>query len=351
MSSIKPSRGRLTIEQKYHICMQNLKFPNETQAELGEWAKKEFNLKSAVKQKTISNILNSKDKVFSAYAKGNGKSKANQVLKMPQLDDDIADYLTDLGSRGYPVNRLTVVAYAKVIANSKYKMHELPKKDRLKFSDGWVTDMLRRIGFKSRKLHGESSSVDLTSANIIGELRKIEKLLEPYDPEDILNFDETGLYYEQQPTRTISSKPMGGAKKSKNRFTVGLLTNYDGSYKGHPIVIGRRKTPKAATRKPALYRKTTCIGQTHYIEYHSNQTAWMTTEIFRKYIKRLNSSFAYAKRNVAILLDNASVHKLKEEFSNIKLIFLPANTTSKLQPLDAGNSSKDLTHIHITSIF
>ncbi|OAC98487.1 hypothetical protein MUCCIDRAFT_121797, partial [Mucor lusitanicus CBS 277.49] len=211
-----------------------------------------------------------------------------------------------------------------------------PKKDRLKFSDGWVTDMLRRIGFKSRKLHGESSSVDLTSANIIGELRKIEKLLEPYDPEDILNFDETGLYYEQQPTRTISSKPMGGAKKSKNRFTVGLLTNYDGSYKGHPIVIGRRKTPKAATRKPALYRKTTCIGQTHYIEYHSNQTAWMTTEIFRKYIKRLNSSFAYAKRNVAILLDNASVHKLKEEFSNIKLIFLPANTTSKLQPLDAG---------------
>ncbi|KAG1080318.1 hypothetical protein G6F42_023395 [Rhizopus arrhizus] len=63
----------------------------------------------------------------------------------------------------------------------------------------------------------------------------------------------------------------------------------------------------------------------------------MTTDVFRKYIKRLNSSFAYARRNVAILVDNASVHKLKEEFSNIKLVFLPANTTSRFQPLDAGN--------------
>jgi len=70
----------------------------------------------------------------------------------------------------------------------------------------------------------------LSSVNIITELKKIEKLLEPYDPKDIMNFDETGLYYEQKPTRTICKVPMGGSKKSKNRFTVGPLTNYDGSY-------------------------------------------------------------------------------------------------------------------------
>ncbi|KAL7326228.1 hypothetical protein PS15p_212320 [Mucor circinelloides] len=242
-----------------------------------------------------------------------------------------------MNARSYPVNRATANAYAKVIANKKYKMHELPKKDRLTFSDGWLTDLFKRIGVKSRRyLYGEHSSVDLTSANIVAELKKIEKLLEPYDPRDILNFDEIRIYYEQQPTRTICEKPMGGSKKSKNRFTTGLLTNYDGSYKGHPIVIGRKKTPKAATKKPALYRRITCIGQSHYVEYHSSPSAWMTTEVFRKYIKRLNSSSIYAKRKVAILVDKASVHKLTEEFSNIKLIFLPANTTSKLQPLDAG---------------
>lgn len=134
-------------------------------------------------------------------------------------------------------------------------MHELPKKDRLTFSDGWLTDLFKKIGVKSRYLYGENSSVDLTSANIVSELKKIEKLLEPYDPRDIMNFDETGFYYEQQPTRTICEKPMGGSKKSKNRFTIGLLTNYDGSYKGHPIVIGRKKNTQSRNKEACFVQK------------------------------------------------------------------------------------------------
>ncbi|KAK4510997.1 Translocation protein S62 [Mucor velutinosus] len=330
------SRDRLTIEQKYRIIMHNMHFPNLTQMQLGQWAQKEFNLHHSVKQKTVSNVLNSQDKVIKAYEGGNLKGKSSRALTMPQLDNDILEYIQAMNAKSLPVNRGTIAAFAKVVAHRKYCMHELPKNKQIHFSDGWLTDVFKRIGVKSRHLYGEKSSVDLTSSKIVEELRKIEELLEPYDPKDILNFDETGLYYEQQPTRTICQEPLGGSKKSKNRFTVGLITNYDGSYKGHPIVIGKRKTPKAANKKPALYRRTTNIGQSHYVEYHSSPNAWMNTDIFRKYVKRLNVSFVYAGRKVALLVDNASVHKLKEEFSNIKLIFLPANTTSKLQPLDAG---------------
>lgn len=337
MSNIQQTRERLTIEQKYEICMHNAQFPKNTQEALGKWAQEEFQLSKPISQKTISNVLNAKDKIFKLYANGNVKGKSSKETAIPSLDDDILQYILAMNEKSIPVNRATVIAFAKVIANRKYKMHQLPASRRITFSEGWLTKVFKRIGVKSRHLYGEESSVDLTSNNIVEQLKKIEKLLEPYDPKDILNFDETGIYYEQQPARTICQKPMGGTKKSKNRFTVGLLTNYDGSYKGHLIVIGRKKTPKGATKKPVLYRKTTCVGQTHYVEYHSTPTAWMTTDVFRKYIKRLNSSFAYARRNVAILVDNASVHKLKEEFSNIKLVYLPANTTSKLQPLDAGN--------------
>ncbi|KAI8886858.1 hypothetical protein K501DRAFT_157293, partial [Backusella circina FSU 941] len=60
-------------------------------------------------------------------------------------------------------------------------------------------------------------------------------------PVDILNFDETGFHYEQQPIRSISNTQIGGSKNSKNRFTFGLLTNADGSYKGHSIIIGKNK--------------------------------------------------------------------------------------------------------------
>ncbi|KAG1455484.1 hypothetical protein G6F46_004014 [Rhizopus delemar] len=40
-------------------------------------------------------------------------------------------------------------------------------------------------------MHGESASVDITSESIQNELREIEELLGPYDPVDIMNFDET----------------------------------------------------------------------------------------------------------------------------------------------------------------
>lgn len=40
-------------------------------------------------------------------------------------------------------------------------------------------------------------------------------------------------------------------------------------------------------------------------------------------------------RKIIMFLDNAASHP-NDEYSNIKLAFLPPNTTSVLQPLDAG---------------
>ncbi|OAD06555.1 Homeodomain-like DNA binding domain-containing transcription factor [Mucor lusitanicus CBS 277.49] len=241
--------------------MESVRCPHLTQKELGEWAQKEFNLHHSVKQKTISNIMNAKSKVIEAYEEGIMKGKtSSRLLTIPDLNNDMLEYVQDMAAKHIPINRPTAKAYARVLAASKYRMNEMRRDKRLRFSDRWLTDLLNRIGVKTRYLYGES----------------------------------------------------------------------------HPLVIGKRKTPRAATKKPALYRKTTNIGQSHYVEYHASPSAWMTTEIFRKYIKRLNAFSVYAKRKVALLVDNnASMHKLKEEFSNIKLIFLFANTTSKLQTLDA----------------
>ncbi|KAG1046497.1 hypothetical protein G6F43_011020 [Rhizopus delemar] len=53
-------------------------------------------------------------------------------------------------------------------------------------------------------------------------------------------------------------------------------------------------------------------------------------------LRYLNVAFGRQNRKIALLLDNASVHKIRISLNNIKLIFLLANTASKLQALDAG---------------
>ena len=65
----------------------------------------------------------------------------------------------------------------------------------------------------------------------------------------------------------------------------------------------------------------------------------MNSEILDKVLTKLNRKFSSQHRNVTLLLDNAGCHpeELKGKHSNyIKLIFLPRNTTSKLEPLDVG---------------
>lgn len=61
----------------------------------------------------------------------------------------------------------------------------------------------------------------------------------------------------------------------------------------------------------------------------------MTAEVFEKYLKELNVQMQSEKRKILLFLDNASSHP-NLQFSNVKLVFLPPCTTSKLQPLDAG---------------
>jgi hypothetical protein len=51
----------------------------------------------------------------------------------------------------------------------------------------------------------------------------------------------------------------------------------------------------------------------------------------------LNIEFEKLNRKICIILDNCSSHKLHEiNFSNLELFYLPPNTTSIAQPLDAG---------------
>ena len=61
-------------------------------------------------------------------------------------------------------------------------------------------------------------------------------------------------------------------------------------------------------------------------------------EIMDELITKLNRKIISEKRKILLLHDNVSSHSpdLVDSFSNVKVVFLPVNTTSRLQPLDAG---------------
>ena len=64
----------------------------------------------------------------------------------------------------------------------------------------------------------------------------------------------------------------------------------------------------------------------------------MTSDVMQAVLTRFNRKLLLEQRKVALIPDNATCNlKSKiDSFSQIKIIFLPKSTTSRLQPLDAG---------------
>jgi hypothetical protein len=116
-----------------------------------------------------------------------------------------------------------------------------------------------------------------------------------------------------------------GGKKSKERVTALVGANMDGTEKLPLLVIGK-------------YAKPRCFKNVKILpcSYTNNAKAWMTGKIFLDWLEKLDKKFYQQKRKVLLLLDNCTAHCLPTNLESIEIKFLPANTTSLLQPCDGG---------------
>ena len=64
----------------------------------------------------------------------------------------------------------------------------------------------------------------------------------------------------------------------------------------------------------------------------------MTSDVMQAVLTRFNRKLLLEQRKVVLILDNATCHPKStiDSFFFFLFIFLPKNTTSTLQPLDAG---------------
>jgi hypothetical protein len=93
-----------------------------------------------------------------------------------------------------------------------------------------------------------------------------------------------------------------------------------------PLVIGKSENPRCLRGMDKALLPVT---------YRWNSKAWMTSTLFREWLEKLNSKMKNQRRKILLFVDNCGAHP-SVCFSNVKLAFLPPNTTAKLQPCDAG---------------
>ena len=178
-------------------------------------------------------------------------------------------------------------------------------------------------------LSGEAA--DMSESVVEDWGRRLESACKGFQLRDIFNADETGLFYRLTstlPTKSMSIKgeEAKGGKKSKERITVLLACSAEGE-RLMPFVIGHSANPRCFKGLASL----ACLP----VHYSSNKKAWMTAELFQQWLKKLNSKMKREDCFILLLVDNCTAHP-DVQFSNVKSVFLPPNTTSKLQPCDAG---------------
>ena len=72
----------------------------------------------------------------------------------------------------------------------------------------------------------------------------------------------------------------------------------------------------------------------------------MTSSLFLEWLQDLDREMQLQQRKILLFLDNAPSHPKDVSLTNVKLQFFPANTTSKLQPLDQGIILNMKVHVH-----
>jgi len=186
---------------------------------------------------------------------------------------------------------LTITGF--LIQQKALQFAELLGTTDFKASSGWLEKFKKRYSISAFNKHGESQSAPIKE---IPKMREdLKAVIKQYQPDDVFNCDETGLYWKMEPTRGLSTGPLSGTKQSKDRITILLTCNATGTEKLIPLFIHKYQNPRPLNgiSKSSLP-----------VDYYWNSKAWMQISIWNDYLKKLDNKMRRANRNILLLIDN-----------------------------------------------
>ena len=206
-------------------------------------------------------------------------------------------------------------------------------------SKGWLDRFRNRYNFHFVTQSGEAASADKAAAQAY--LPVLLDIIQEggYKPQQVFNIDETALYWKRMPKKTAISreeKKAPGHKASKDRVSLLLGGNAAGDLKLKPVLIYHSENPRALKGQ---------VKSTLPVIFRSNRKGWMNRNLFQDWfthhfcpvVERYCASNNLSHKAL-LLLDNAPGHpaNLSDLSDQVRVEFLPKNTTSLLQPMDQG---------------
>ena len=272
--------------------------------------------------------------------------KKDEIRLRAQQKDHNARKKTFRGSKGkYPEleerlyawidasRRLSIVLPPSVIMEKARRLGSEMNisEDDFKATWGWFKKFRHRQCLNTINLYGEGGAVDRNDPELLASLERLYAIVNEYDPNNVYNMDETGLFFRLAPRYTMllpSEDPttIRGKKKLLDRVTLVVCCNATGTEKVPITMIGKAKEPACI------------VGNSWPLPYVAQRNAWIDIPCFNKWFDQVFVPFVRSRTNrkVLLILDNAPGHAQAFERDAIKVIFFPANVTSWKQPMDMG---------------
>ncbi|XP_062710749.1 tigger transposable element-derived protein 1-like [Aedes albopictus] len=295
-----------------------------------------------VNESTIRTIIRQKcdiKKIGPVASKISGKVHRLRDPVFLDMENALNSMIECNTERGFPVDFNYITEKALEFYSVYNKKHGVAEGNIKPFnaSKGWFQKFCKRYGIHNVRLHGEMASADIEAAATFPAFVEQEIKAGGYCLDQVFNCDETKLFYKKTPQNSYVSdytKKMPGAKADKKGFSILFCSNAAGSLMTKPLVINNVAKPRAI--KDVIHSNLP-------VHYRSNKKGWMTQDIFNDWVENCFApeleSFCRS-RNIGfkalLLLDNAPSHPTTFDHPNVKLLYLPPNTTSLIQPLDQG---------------
>lgn len=329
-------RKWLTLEQKLDVI--KLHEGGASYADIGR--QKGVHASSIRKIVTKKELYKSQGLVTACYSsKVVTKIRSDRMTNMERL---LSLWIEDLNQKRIPISQMEIQAKALSLYTDLKTDEEKDGAESSKpftASRGWFFRYKERTSIHNVRIVGESASADKDAA--LRYPKELSEILKEgnYKDQQIFNVDETGLYWKKLPSRTfiaVNEKSCPGYKVSKDRLTLLLGGNAAGDFKLKPMLVYRAENPRALKG----------LTKNHFpVLWRSNKKAWVTKTLFEDWFTNYFciATKQYCQENglefkILLVLDNAPGHPtgLGNLNENVKITFLPPNTTSLIQPMDQG---------------